>query len=95
MKYTSSMFHQYDRQKINELKRTCKVVYVICGPKGYFKTLRKIIVPRVRLSAEYQELLGWKLKQIYIKDSITVIYYDGSVYLKNSMIPQINKALNL
>jgi len=63
--------------------------------KGYPEALRKKeiqVVARIELSDDQRELLDQKLRQIRVKDVITVTYYENSIYIKKTgMISKIDE----
>ncbi len=53
--------------------------------KGYENALRekeKIVVPRIELSEDMKEELDIKLKEVKLKDIVSVVYYDKEEYIK-------------
>jgi len=62
--------------------------------KGYENALRekeKIVVPRIELSEDMKEELDIKLKEVQLKDIVTIIYYDKEEYIKiTGMVSKID-----
>ena len=62
--------------------------------KGYPEALRKkekIIVPRVQLTEDYAEELDRRLKQICVRDIVTVVWFSKGEYLKlTGMVAKID-----
>ncbi len=62
--------------------------------KGYENALRekeKIVVPRIELSEDMKEELDLKLKDIVLKDIVTIVYYDKDEYIKTTgMVSKID-----
>lgn len=62
--------------------------------KGYENALRekeKIVVPRIELSEDMKEELDIKLKEVQLKDIISVVYYDKEEYIKiTGMVSKID-----
>ena len=53
--------------------------------KGYENALRekeKIVVPKIELSEDMKEELDVTLKEVQLKDIVTVVYYDTDEYIK-------------
>lgn len=62
--------------------------------KGYENALRekeKIVVPRIELSDDMKEELDIKLKDIRIKDIVSIVYYAKEEYIKiTGMVSKID-----
>lgn len=63
--------------------------------KGYPDALskkEKVIVPKMELSEEYREILDRKFRQVQKNDVITVVYFCGGEYLRQTgMVSGIDK----
>jgi len=62
--------------------------------KGYENALRekeKIVVPKIELSEDMKEELDVTLKEVQLKDIVTVVYYDTDEYIKiTGMVSKID-----
>lgn len=62
--------------------------------KGYENALRekeKIVVPKIELSEDMKEELDVTLKEVQLKDIVTVVYYDIDEYIKiTGMVSKID-----
>lgn len=62
--------------------------------KGYENALRekeKVVVPKIELSEDMKEELDVTLKEVQLKDIVTVVYYDTDEYIKiTGMVSKID-----
>ena len=63
--------------------------------KGYEEALRrkeKIVLPRMELSEEYQEVMDQELRKVKQRDIIEIVYYEKGEYLKmTGMVAKVDK----
>ena len=67
--------------------------------KGYPEALRKkekIIVEKIELTEDYEQLLDEKLKQVCLRDIITVIYFCRNEYVKvTGMVSRLDRTARI
>lgn len=67
--------------------------------KGYPDALRKkekVIVSKMELSEEYEEMLDQKLRQVQKNDVITVVYFGEGEYLRQTgMVSRIDTSARI
>lgn len=87
-----------DRQKMCREERA-KQFMPFAALKGYEAAVHKkekIVVPKMELSEEYQELLDRKLHQVRRNQIITVVYFRKNEYLRQTgMVSRIDETARI